>query len=43
MFPQGIRFAKYPPNGDCSDMVNLNIAQRFLQFQLDRRVAEPLL
>ena len=32
---------KSSPNGDCSDMVNLNIAQRFIQFQLDRRVTGP--
>ena len=40
MYPRGIRYVKFPPNGDCADMVNLNLVQRFLQFQLDERVEE---
>ncbi|KAJ1429076.1 hypothetical protein B484DRAFT_396497 [Ochromonadaceae sp. CCMP2298] len=31
-------FVKFPSNGDCTDGLNLNIAQRFLSWLLDTRV-----
>lgn len=37
-YPANIHQVKFPPNGDCTDTVNLNIVQRFLAYLFDERV-----
>ena len=38
-WPHPIVAVKFPPTGDCTDGMNWNVMQRFLQFQLDVRTA----